>query len=219
MISSVDFKELENKVIKHKASIDTSKEDILYNLEQIKEEQKTLEELSKSLNTLNYSYAYLDSIVKEESGKFIKKITEMLDYGVKTIFFDKDYSIDIRVSDNNKATIHLIYEDEYGNMIEPEIGNVGGGIRTVVGVLMQVYFIFLYKAEPILLVDEGLSQVSSLYLPNLFGLLKELADKNGLKILLITHDVRFTDYADKAYKVKDGHVYLIDGEKSKIENE
>ncbi len=91
MISSVDFKELENKVIKHKASIDTAKEDIVYNLSQIKQEQETLEGLTQNLKTLNFSYAYLDNLVKEESGKFIKKITEMLDYGVKTIFFDRDY--------------------------------------------------------------------------------------------------------------------------------
>ena len=218
MISSVDFKELENKVIKHKASIDTSKEDILYNLEQIKEEQKTLEELTRSLNTLNYSYTYLDSIVKEESGKFIKKITEMLDYGVKTIFFDKDYSIDIRVTDNNKASIHLIYEDDNGILVEPEICNVGGGIRTVVGCLMQTYFIYLYKSEPVLFVDEGFSAISDLYVQPFFELLDELAKKNGFKILLVTHDKRFIDLSTvkKVYEVKDGHVLEIGG-KSKDE--
>ena len=122
--------------------------------------------------------------------------------------------MDIRVTDNNKATIHLIYEDDNGNLVEPDINSCGGGIRTIIGLMMQVFFILLYKAEPIIFIDEGLSQVSSTYLPTMFGLLKELADKNSLKILLITHDVRFTDYADKAYKVKDGHVYEIDGEKS-----
>ena len=59
MISSVDFKELENKVIRHKASIDTSKDDIVYNLTQIDEEQKTLKTLSDNLNVLRYSYEYL----------------------------------------------------------------------------------------------------------------------------------------------------------------
>lgn len=214
MISSVDFKDLENLAIRHKAKIDTSKNDIIYNLEQIKKEQESLNSLTSNLNTLRYSYEYLDKLVKEESGKFIKKLNDILDYGIKTIIFDKDYSVDIRVSDNNKATIHLVYEDDNGYLVEPEIGNCGGGIRTIVGVLMQIFFILLYKCEPILFLDEALSQVSSTYLPNFFGLLKEMADKNDLKILLITHDVRFNDYADRVYKVKDGHVLEIDGGKN-----
>jgi ABC-type lipoprotein export system ATPase subunit len=40
------------------------------------------------------------------------------------------------------------------------------------------------------------------------GLLQEMSEKNGLKIMLITHDTRFMSYADKVYEIVDGKSVL-----------
>ena len=58
--------------------------------------------------------------------------------------------------------------------------------------------------EPILFVDEGFSQVSSQYLPNLFSIIQEVTKKNGLKLLLVTHDTRILKYADRRYEIQNG---------------
>lgn len=202
------------KAINHKAMIDAYRKDIANNKYMIEQKGKELKDLNSLYQTTQFSYEYLNKLVKEESSKFIKKLNDVLDYGVKTIFDDCNYSIEIRVSDNNKATIHLVYDDENGNKIDPIIQNVGGGIRTVVGLLMQIFFIFHYKTEPIIFCDESLSQISSAYLPNTFSLIDELAKKNGLKILLITHDERFIKYADKRYMIADGRAVEVATEKS-----
>ena len=55
----------------------------------------------------------------------------------------------------------------------------------------------------------GLSQLSSTYVPSFLGLVEELAKKNGLRIVLITHDSRFLSYADKRYEVKNGTVTVL----------
>ena len=101
-----------------------------------------------------------------------------------------------------------MYDDDNGNRISPDIKDCGGGIRTVVGLLLQIFFLFHYNVEKILIIDEGLSQVSSEYLPNLFGLVDALAKKNHLKVLLITHDSRMTEYASRQY--------IVDGNSAKL---
>lgn len=204
----LEFTDILNKAISHKASIDSAKRDVKDNKVLIQQEIAKLEELTRSNQVTKFSYAYLDALVKEESGKFIKNLTDILNYGVQTIFYDCDYSIDIRVSENNKASIHLMYEDENGNKLSPDVQFCGGGIRSVIGLLLQIYCIFLYKAEPILFIDEGLSQVSSDYVPRVFDLLNELAEKNDLKILLVTHDTRFEtlDSVKNHYVVDNGRV-------------
>ena len=202
----IDMHELVNKAISHQAVVESSRRDIRDNEIRISDEQRKLDNLIKENHTTKFSYEYLDKLVKDESGKFIKSLNDMLNYAVKVIFFDKDYAIDIRVSDNNKATIHLIYDDEDGNRVEPDIQVCGGGIRSVIGVLCEIFFIFKYKAEPIMLCDESFSMISTQYLDPLFSLLDELANKNDLKILLITHDVRIENLSTvkNHYKIENG---------------
>lgn len=215
----IEFTDILNKAISHKAAIDTSKRDIQDNKVLIEKEQDKLHSLTRSLEVTKFSYAYLDTLVKEESGKFIKNLTDILNYGVKTIFYDCDYSVEIRVSDNNKATIHLVYEDENGNKVSPDVQNCGGGIRSSIGILLQIYFLYLYKAEPILFLDESLSQISSLYLPRVMSLIDELAEKNDLKVLLVTHDVRIEglDCIKHHYHVDNGRIKEITNNEDKKE--
>lgn len=198
-----DFNDVVRKAISHKATLDANRKDVKDNTILISKREEELKEINELYRITKWSYSYLDTLVKEESGKFIKRVNDILDYGVKSIFFDCDYSIEIRVSDNNKATIHLVYDDDDGNKLSPDIQSCGGGVRTVVGVLLQCFFIMHYRVEKIIFVDEGFSQVSSIYLPNLFNLLHEMAKKNGLKLLLVTHDPRVMAYANKHYEIKD----------------
>ena len=208
----VNSGELLQKAIAHKAIVDSAKRDIENNKIQINKRQESLQSLNVLKKDTEFSYDYLDTLVKEESGRFIRHLNNILDFGVKTIFDDCDYSIEIRVSDNSKVTIHLVYDDENGNKLDPDIKNCGGGIRTVVGCLAQVAFITHYRLEPVLFIDEGLSQLSSQYIPNFMELLNQMAIKNGLKVMLITHDDRFTQYATRHYEITKGKATLIKGD-------
>lgn len=198
----MEFNEVVRKAIAHKATLDSSRKDIKDNTIIIQRRQKELDELNSLYKVTKEAQAYLDTLVKEESGKFIKRLNDILDYGVKTIFYDCDYSIEIRTTDDSKITIHLVYDDDEGNHISPDIRTCGGGIRTVCGILMQIVMISHYRVEPIIFCDESLSQVSTEYLPNLMQLLKELAIQNNFKVLLITHDNRMLPYADKRYIIE-----------------
>jgi hypothetical protein len=210
-----DFTDVVRKAISHKATLDTNRKDVKDNTILISKREEELKNVNEIYRVTKWSYSYLDTLVKEESGKFIKRLNDILDYGVKTIFYDCDYSVEIRVSDNNKATIHLVYDDDEGNKLEPDIQSCGGGIRTVIGLLLQVFFIFHYRVEKIIMIDEGLSQVSSQYLPNLFSLINELAVKNGMKILLITHDNRMLPYGTSHWEIQDGKAIKVEIENDK----
>lgn len=206
----MEFKSVLNKAISHKAMLEATKKDYDSNLGLIMNNLNDLKTLNEIYKTTLLAHDYLEALIKEESSAFIKKVRDILDYGIKTIFFDEDYSVDVRVDDDN-TSIHLISKDIDGNVISPDIKNCGGGIRTVCGIMLQLFFIFHYKAEPIIFIDEGFTQVSSQYIPYLMGLLQELSEKNGLKILLITHDVRVMSYADKVYEILDGQAVLRTG--------
>ena len=210
MVSDMySIEDMVSKAISHKATLSSYRKDVRDNSIMIAEKSERLKNLSELNRITRWSCNYLDVLIKEESGKFIQRLNDMLDYWVKTIFFDCDYSVEIRVSDNDKATIHLVYDDADGNKLEPDVRDCGGGIRTCIGCLLQIHYIYYYRVEPIIFIDEGLSQLSSTYVPSFLGLVEELAKKNGLRIVLITHDSRFLSYADKRYEVKNGTVTVL----------
>ena len=195
---------------RHKGLIDGTQQDILRIRDDLKITEKELQQLQVLHANMDWCYRYLDALVKSESNRFIKQLEELLNFGVKTIFDDRDYSVEIVTEENNRASIHLKYMDEDGNMISPDVrDSVGGGIKTVIAILLNIFFLFQYGITKLLILDEALSQLSSEYLPNLFGLLDELAKKNGLKLLLITHDDRMTEYASQQYIVEDHKAKLV----------
>lgn len=205
----LNMRDITFKATRHKAMLDSVSNDIKSNDVDIDLKSRELDSIESLLNDTNVSFNYLYNLVNVESNKFITRLSDMLNYGIKTIFYDCDYTIEIRVKDN-KASIYLVYEDiDNDTKVEAEIHNCGGGIRTVIGFLIQVYFLFYTRSERIIFVDEGFSQISSQYIERFFSLIKELAKSNNLKIVLITHDDRFVDYADKNYEIRDGKSYLI----------
>ena len=195
---------------RHKGLIDGIQQDIFRIRDDLNRKEKELQQLQVLHANMDWCYRYLDALVKSESNRFIKQLEELLNFGVKTIFDDRDYSVEIVTEENNRASIHLKYMDEDGNMISPDVrDSVGGGIKTVIAILLNIFFLFQYGITKLLILDEALSQLSSEYLPNLFGLLDELAKKNGLKLLLITHDDRMTEYASQQYIVEDHKAKLV----------
>lgn len=204
-----DFTFIVNSAIAHKARLDTARQDFDDNLLKIDINEKELLLVNDLYKNTKLAFAYLDKLINEESVKFIKKLQELITYGLRIIFYDCEYSCDIRVSDKDKATIHLVYVDDEGNTVSPDIKNCGGGVRTVVGVILQTYFLMHYNAEPILFVDEGFSAVSSSYIPYFMAFLEEMAVKKHLKILLITHDTRLESYGTKVYRITKGVSKLV----------
>lgn len=194
---------------KHKGLLDGTKQDIVRIRQELDEKEASLKAMRDHRSDMDWAYNYLDALVKNESNRFIKELEELLNSSVKTIFTERDYSVEIVVEENKRASIHLKYIDEDGNEISPDVKDCGGGLRTVIGIILQVYFIFYSDVERIIFVDEGFSQVSSDFLPQLFGLLDELCKNNGLKLCLITHDSRIMEYADKNYVVENNKVKLV----------
>ena len=194
---------------KHKGLLDGTKQDIVRIRQELDAKEASLKVMREHRADMEWAYNYLDALVKNESNRFIKELEELLNSSVQTIFAERDYSVEIVVEDNKRASIHLKYVDEDGNEISPDIKDCGGGIRTVIGIILQVYFIFYSDVERVIFVDEGFSQVSSDFLPQLFGLLDELCKNNGLKLCLVTHDSRIMEYADKNYVVENNRVKLV----------
>lgn len=206
-----NFETYFNLALKKKQEYDT-------NLKIKESTELTLEEYNnqlkdKLLQHKNYSDAidYLKEIIELISRQHIEHIEKLLNSAIKTIFYDKNYSIKMEISEmrnTNSLNIYLVESTDEGE-ITTDIKNNGFGIQGVVGFILQVYFIMYHKLEPILIMDEAMSNLSSQYIPYFKELIDAMAKQYNFTFVLVAHDPRYVDIADYKYEVKNGEVRKV----------
>ena len=176
------------------------------------------EKLSDDLrNTIKKEKTYeeavdlMKKIVESMSTSQIEHLQKLINSALETIFFDRQYSVDLVVTElrnTNNLQILLSETSEDGTVIKTKLVDNGYGVKSIIGFILQVYFIIYHKEYPVLFLDEAFGTLSSQYVPYLKVLMDELAKKYGFIFVLITHDTRFMDVADKTYLVDKGKVTL-----------
>ena len=209
-----NYSALYNKAIQVKSKYET----LQNQLNSRKEKKIELTNLmsSKIHRQMVYESAisYMKEIIDLLSRTHIDHLEKLLNSAVSTIFFDKNYSIRFEVSEyrnSNCLSINLIETLDDGTEIVTDIKDNGFGIKTIVGFILQIYFILYHKLSPILFVDEGFSSLSDQYIPYLRSLLNSLKEEYNFIFVLIAHDLRFIQIADLRYEVKDGEVKPYNG--------
>lgn len=157
-----------------------------------------LELLKKSIEAMKMALVPLT-----ERG--LGRLTQLLSYGLGVIFPDRDYSIDIEVSErgNDKTAEFFLVEGPLRVRLRD---SVGGGVLSAVSVILRIFFILHYRDRRILVLDEPFSDINTVYIEGLFKFLQYVRDDLGFKFLMVTQDVRFRAFEDKAYRVRSGEI-------------
>lgn len=180
--------------------------------------QKSIDELSFKIDDLQYEQSVLkmckpiiDDLINKFSDSLLKKLESLLTVGLKQIFFDRNYSIKIRVVEKrNVKCVELLLDDD-GNLIPVKDSNIAGGILVVIASIIQIFYIInLPNVLNYMFLDEQFSQLSKTYIPKFMEFLHGLCDDTGLSIVLITHDPKFMEYSDRTYFAEHGRFTLKD---------
>ena len=153
----------------------------------------------------------MKKIVEGMSSSQIKHLEDLINSALETIFFDRQYSVELNVTElrnTNNLQILLSEVNDDGEVIKTKLDNNGFGVKSIIGFILQVYFILYHHEYPVLFLDEAFGTLSSQYVPYLKVLMDELAKRYGFMFVLITHDTRFQDIADRTYLVDKGNVTM-----------
>ena len=170
---------------------------------------KKYQEDRDSLNIQNFAIDTLKEIMDKMSQEHVEKVVNLLTYALQSIFYDRNYMVEIVTSDKRgvkTADLMLVEQTEAKVVRSPFSDAIGGGILAVCGLVLQIYYSHVLNQSPVLFLDEQLSQVSSEYIPTLMAFVKELASSKELILVLISHDDRYMAYADRKYEVDSGNV-------------
>lgn len=175
----------------------------------ISDVESRLSELECDKNTLKLCKPIIDDIISKFSDSLLKKLEELLTIGLKQIFFDRDYSVQIRVVDKrNTKCVELLLNDS-GNLIPIKNSNVAGGVLVVIASIIQMFYIInLDSVDKFMFLDEQFTAISKVYVPQFMEFVKTLCGETGLVIVLITHDDKFMKYGNRVYLANCGKFTL-----------
>ena len=207
----MDITSLENRVTNLYIQYNSIKTSLENNQASIRTLNNQIQDYISNRDLLENSKPYIDDLIDKFSETALKRLEDLLSLGLARIFQDRDYSVEIRVFEKRSAKCAELYLIDDGHAFLMRDSCVAGGILVVVGFLIQVFYVANLDLAKILFLDEALSNISTQYLPNFFSFVKELSVQIGLTVVLITHDTRFLEYADRIYKVANG-TYIFDKE-------
>jgi predicted ATPase len=146
----------------------------------------------------------LTSIGEERQESARKQVEELVTRALQVIF-DQNLSFHMVQSVRaNRAEVDFVIRSTYGDdVVETSVMDArGGGMAAVVGFVLRLVVLLLTPgARRFLALDESFSHVSASYEPRVAEFLREVADKAGVQLLLVTHSDAYSDLADTRYRL------------------
>lgn len=201
------YQELKTRAISNISSINAFKKqlsEVNNSVNALKEDNLVYKD---KLTLLTKSLEVMKACITKLSEGHISHINDLVNSMLKQIFDDKEYEIEFKLNDvKNGKVLDILLKETISDdeVIVTDIHENGGGIQTIVGFILQVYFIIYFKQEPILFLDEQLSALSSEYIPNLIECMNQLTKEYNFTFVGIFHDIRWQNYSDHIFNINDG---------------
>lgn len=159
--------------------------------------------------------AVLTSVGEARQESAQRQVEELVTRGLQTIF-GENLSFHLVPGERaGQATLDFIIRSEYTAGDEagvnadapliidtPVLEARGGGMAVVVAFMLRLVVLLLTPAaRRILFLDESFAHVSAEYRPRLAEFLREVADKAGVQIVMVSHDPEYEDVADTSYRL------------------
>lgn len=176
------------------------------------EKKKEYEELTKKSVLQEEGLNLLKNLIQTMATEHINEVADFINEGLKTIFYDKEYTIEIEIEDKRnlkQANLYLIEKNGEDILKSSLKDSVGGGVLVTIGFLLQVFYIQYHGLSPIIFLDEAFTQLSDKYIIYLKMFIEDLAKRLGFIFVLITHDERLMHNAAKTYEVEGGKYHEL----------
>lgn len=165
-------------------------------------------DLDRKLKGVQESRQYYKKAIDIVYERSIQELKDVINSALNYIFTDKSLEVDIELSDKRGKSLTFVIKNN-GKKVNLKRG-MGMGVKCVISCILHIYYLQC-KDSKILMLDEAYSNISKNYIANFFDFISRLCDKLGFIVILITHDERFIEYANRVYEVSNGRVSLLKG--------
>lgn len=170
-------------------------------LKRIKDDNEKINSLKLRIDKTEKAQLFLQIAAKEVQSNIKYHIEDMVQLPIDSCFPDKyKFQLDF-IPKRNKTEANLNFF-ENNRIIDPMSAS-GGGLVNVACFAIRIAAWSLSKTNPIILLDEPFANLSENLQFKAGEILRELSEKLGFQIILITHNKNsMMEIADKVFEVK-----------------
>ncbi len=183
-----------------------------------REAEAEVARLEADLESYERVCGVLTRIGEAEQASAQHQVEELVTRALQVIFGEELSFKLVPSVKRDQAFLDFVLVSSYGDRTveTPVMEARGGGMAAVVGFALRLVVLLLTPgARRFLALDESFAHVSALYEPRVAEFLREVADKAGVQLLLITHSSAYSDLADARYRLAlgpDGVTRVFEGE-------
>jgi len=138
----------------------------------------------------------------------VESIAKLVSSGLKYIIDDQELVFKIK-QEMKYNKLSMCFAVESDGMDGDPSHSFGGGAISVISLILRLAVMSRMKMGNLLLLDESMDALHSSYVPAAVGFMKQLSERTGINILMVTHNDDFAVHAHTAYEgKKDGHLKL-----------
>jgi DNA repair exonuclease SbcCD ATPase subunit len=189
------IKEYEETLLSTKAEI----KHLQGKIEERSAKVKELEQLVSGLLDAQEVMNITGTLAQEEFELYLEKmVTEALQ-----LVFGSDYSFEIQteIVRNQPETRFFVVEN--GIRLPTKEDAVGGGMLDLVSMVLRVvvWSIHEHRTRPVMLLDEPGKNLDRNKIDQFVEMIKKFHELLGIQFIIVTHDNKIVDMADRAFKV------------------
>lgn len=178
----------------------------LEGLYQAKKQQfKKAEDTVKGLEIETILLSKTEKVLKQLIDKLVQndmtKMDKLITYGINTVFPDRNFRFESNIEERGKKIyidLKTLFDDN------PLSDDSQCSVHVVESALLRIMSIIKLKRARVLFLDETFSAVRVDNLENVSKLLSQVAEKLGMDVLVVTHDVtdmRLSQYANNVLEL------------------
>lgn len=170
-----------------------------------KEVKAEIAALTETAATLERVSGLLNSLGEERQLSAQAMIEELVTRGLRAIFGPSLSLHIVQTVRGKTANVDFVVRTTLPDQVveTPVMDARGGGLAATIGFLLRLVVLLLRggtRSDTILVLDEVFSHVSDEYLPALAEFVRDIVDRTGVQIILVTHQDMWTGVADKVYR-------------------
>ena len=194
-----------------KARIQTARQ----KLERARGQAEGLEEMISDLNTELLenrqrsedgvrAREVLIHVAKATQGRLELQLTDLVSMCMSTVFpGNSKFRVNFEQRRNTlEADLFIV---EQGELLNP-LDSSGGGLLDMAAIGLRIALWSLAPGRPVFILDEPLKNLSPNKHEASSKLLKDLCDKLGIQIIMVSHSEDIVSYADKVFHIRDGEL-------------
>jgi ABC-type cobalamin/Fe3+-siderophores transport system ATPase subunit len=179
------------------------------------EREKT--ELSAKMDNLLKARSVVQIVAEQTQKKLEYHISNLVSMALASVF-PEPYIFNLRfVQKRNKTEAELVFTKN-GNETDDILNSGGGGVADIASIALRISLWSIKKTRPTLILDESLKFLHSPeYQEKASQMLKEVSEKLGLQIIMVSDQRNILEYADKVISVvnKNGNSTIENNDEEK----